>query len=85
MWKYIDEPYLDPFDGELWQCFEPQDAKHALVVDNTEHLTRAASVSLHIPELPDSTVNGLDFTGEDVLAILVCIQQSEKSLKRKSK
>ena len=70
---------MDPFDGELWHCFAPQDAKHVHVVDNTEHLTRAASVRLHIPELLGNTVNGLEFTGEDVLATLVCTQYSEKA------
>jgi hypothetical protein len=74
--------YMDPFDGELWHCFAPQDAKHVLVVDNTEHLTRAASVRLHIPELLASTVNGLEFTGEDVLATLVCTQHSKNESRK---
>ena len=72
--SYADQPYLDPFDGELWECFEPQDAKYALVMVNTEHLTdsdascECQTTNPRASHRHNEQSLSIEFTGEDALA-----------------
>ena len=61
------------FGDEIWYCFEPESLRLVTVIDNTDHMTMAACVSLHVPQVNSMEMNFSD----EVLAHLICFRQTD--------